>query len=156
MCSCLILVVYVAVNYRREELPAEYIASQLRTRADLRVGDFGCGECLLRDALPGHDVVGLDYVAVDETVTACDMAKTPLEDSSLGASVFSLSLMGRNWPEYLAEAHRTLQDFGLLFVAEPDKRWDDGKLERAVGEAGFSVMTTCQRGRFRYVTAGKT
>jgi len=137
-----------------EEIPAEYIASQLRARADLRIGDFGCGECLLRDALPAHDVVGLDYVAVDETVTACDMAKTPLEDSSLGAAVFSLSLMGRNWPEYLAEAYRTLRPFGLLFVAEPEKRWgQEGKLKKAVEEAGFSILDSRQRGAFRYITA---
>jgi hypothetical protein len=136
-----------------DEVPAEHIASQLRARPDLRVGDFGCGECLLRDALPDHDVVGLDYIAVDETVTACDMAKTPLEDGSLGAAVFSLSLMGRNWPEYLAEAHRTLQPFGLLFVAEPENRWDQGKLEKAIEEAGFNVMPTSQRGSFKYITA---
>lgn len=59
-----------------DEVSVDYIASKLRPRPDLRVGDFGCGECLLRDALPGHDVVGLDYIAVDETVTACDMAST--------------------------------------------------------------------------------
>ena len=136
-----------------DEVPAEHIASQLRARPDLRVGDFGCGECLLRDALPSHDVVGLDYIAVDETVTACDMANTPLENGSLGAAVFSLSLMGRNWPEYFAEAYRALQPFGLLFVAEPEKRWGQGKLERAVEEAGFSIMDSHQRGSFRYVTA---
>jgi hypothetical protein len=147
--------VYRERRTKWDEVPAEYIAAQLRARPDLRVGDFGCGECLLRDALPGHDVVGLDYIAVDEAVTACDMAKTPLEDGSLGAAVFSLSLMGRNWPEYLAEAHRTLQPFGLLFVAEPEKRWGQGKLEQAVDEAGFSIMDSHQRGSFRYVTAVK-
>jgi hypothetical protein len=73
------------------------------------VGDFGAGECLLRDALgPEHYVVSLDHVAIDEGVVACDMANTPLENGSLGAAVFSLSLMGRNWQDYLAEAYRTL------------------------------------------------
>ncbi|MDP8951876.1 MAG: RRP8 family class I SAM-dependent methyltransferase, partial [Actinomycetota bacterium] len=33
------------------ELPAEHIASHLRARPDLKVGDFGCGECLLKAAL---------------------------------------------------------------------------------------------------------
>jgi hypothetical protein len=136
-------------------VPAEHIASQLRGRPDLRIGDFGCGECLLRDALPEHDVIGLDYVALDESVIACDMAHSPLEKASLGAAVFSLSLMGRNWPEYLAEAHRTLQPFGLLFVAEPAGRWAEEKLEKAVEETGFSIMDSSQRGRFRYVTAVK-
>ena len=63
----------------------------------MRVGDFGCGECRLADALADeYDVIGLDHVAVDERVIACDLAHIPLEDESLGAAVFSLSLMGRN------------------------------------------------------------
>jgi hypothetical protein len=113
-----------------EEVPAEQVASKLRELRELQgrpglvVGDFGCGECLLRDALAGEgdEVRGFDHVAADETVAACDMAHTPQKDGVLDAAVFSLSLMGRNWPEYLAEAHRTLKPFGLLFVAEPARR----------------------------------
>jgi hypothetical protein len=79
------------------------------------------------------------------------MTRTPLEDGELGAAVFSLSLMGKNWREYLAEAHRTLQPFGLLFVAEPARRWLDGNLASAVEAAGFYVVTSDQRGDFLYV-----
>ena len=50
------------------------------------------------------------------------MAHMLLEDESLDAADFSLSLMGRNWPDYLSLTHRTLQLFGLLIVAEPEKR----------------------------------
>jgi superfamily II DNA or RNA helicase len=141
-----------------DEVPAEYIASQLRARSDLRVGDFGCGECLLRDALPDHSVHSFDYVAKnDETVTACDMAHTPLKDNSLDAAVFSLSLhMGKNWTDYLAEAHRVLQPLGYLFVAEPVKKWREGVLEQAIEDAGFRVVDTDQRGVFRYVVAVKS
>jgi hypothetical protein len=139
-----------------DEVPAEPIATKLRARPDLRVGDFGCGECLLRDALPDHSVRGFDYVAIDETVTACDMAHTPLDDSSLDAAVFSLSLMGNNWTDYLTEASRVLQPLGYLFVAEPAKRWKEGVLEQAIEEAGFGVVDTNQRGAFRYVVAVKS
>jgi hypothetical protein len=141
-----------------EEVPAEHVASQLRGRPGLVAGDFGYGECLLRDALEGEgvEVRGFDHVAAHETVTACDVARTPLEDGVLGAAVFSLSLMGRNWPEYLQEAHRTLQPFGLLFVAEPARRWAGDALERAVeGGACFRVLESYQRGDFRYVVAAK-
>ena len=122
------------------------------------MGDFGCGEGLLRDALAGEgvEVRGFDHVAADETVTASDMAHTPQEDGVLDAAVFSLSLMGRNWPEYLAEAHRTLKPFGLLFVAEPARRWPGDALERAIeGGARFRVLEANQRGDFRYVVAAK-
>jgi hypothetical protein len=146
---------YKKARAQWDEVPAERIASQLRGRPDLRIGDFGCGECLLRDALPEHSVRGFDYVDLDETVTACDMAHTPLAESSLDAAVFSLSLMGKNWTDYLTEAHRVLQPLGYLFVAEPVKRWRDGVLERSIEEAGFSVVNTYQRGAFRYVVAVK-
>jgi len=81
------------------------------------------------------------------------MAHAPLEDGSLGAVVFSLSLMGHNWADYLAKAHRVLQPFGLLFVAEPARRWEEGQLEQAVEDCGFEVLPSYQRGDFRYVRA---
>ena len=83
------------------------------------------------------------------------MANVPLEDKSLGAVVFSLSLMGRNWSDYLVEAHRTLQPFGLLFVVESARRSEEGQLERAVEEHGFELLPSYQGGAFRYVRAVK-
>ena len=41
------------------------------------MGDFGWGNCLLQKLLPQHDIIGLDHVAVDDSVIACDMAPTP-------------------------------------------------------------------------------
>ena len=82
------------------------------------------------------------------------MSRTPLEDGSLDA-VFSFSLTGRNWPEYLRETHWTLRPFGILFVAEPAKRWEEGRLEEAVEEAGFGVTDSYQRDAFRFVMATK-
>jgi len=61
--------------------------------------------------------------------------------------------MGRNWADYLAKAHRVLQPFGLLFVAEPARRWEEGQLERAVEDRGFELLPSYQRGDFRYVRA---
>jgi Hypothetical methyltransferase len=124
----------------------------LAPRSYLVVGDFGCGECQLT-ALPNHKVIGFDYVAVNDTVIEGDMAHTPLENGILGAAVFSLSLMGYNWRDYLVDANRTLKLFGLLFIAESARRWKDGALEAAVDEAGFVVLQSYQRGDFRYVQA---
>jgi SAM-dependent methyltransferase len=103
------------------EVPVDRIAAQLRGRPDWIIGDFGCGECLLGKAL-GRPVVGLDHVAVDSTVQVCDMAHTSLADGSLDAAVFSLSLMGANWRDYLQEAQRVLKPYGHLFIAEPQRR----------------------------------
>jgi ubiquinone/menaquinone biosynthesis C-methylase UbiE len=122
------------------------------------VGDFGCGECLLREALPTNRVIGLDHVKWDENVVLCDMSVTPLEDTSLDVAVFSLSLMGANWTDYLKEAYRTLKPYGHLFIAEPKKKWQDRieKLKEAVETAGFRIVGDAeQRYNFVYLTALK-
>jgi ubiquinone/menaquinone biosynthesis C-methylase UbiE len=38
-----------------------------------------------------------------------DAAQVPLEDSSVDVAIFSLSLMGTNYIEYIAEAYRVLK-----------------------------------------------
>ncbi len=86
------------------------------------------------------------------------MSSTPLQDGSLDACVFSLSLMGNNWSDYLKEAYRTLKPYGHLFIAEPKVRWQDrlGELKGAVEAAGFSLMAGVeQRYDFLYLTALK-
>jgi hypothetical protein len=140
------------------ERPFERIAERIRVRPDWMVGDFGCGEYLLGKALPGNRVIGLDHVGCDESVIECDMSDTPLDDASLDVAVFSLSLMGTNWTDYLREAHRTLKPYGHLFIAEPQRRWE-GHTEELLGAiqtAGFSMVSGLeQRYDFLYLTAVK-
>ena len=107
-----------------EEIPFEKIAKSLKKRPDWVIGDFGCGEAKLAEILP-NKVNAFDHVAINEKVTACDMTHTPLEESTLDVAVFSLSLMGLNYADYLKEAHRTLKFGGMLKIAEPINRWQD-------------------------------
>ena len=75
-------------------------------RGGLVIGDFGCGEAKLAEALAGrHTVHSFDHVAVNDAVVACDMAHVPLGDETLDVAIFSLSLMGANFTDYLREAH---------------------------------------------------
>ena len=46
------------------------------------------------------------------------MKKVPLADEALDIAVFSLSLMGKNWSEYVTEAKRCLVTNGILIIAE--------------------------------------
>jgi hypothetical protein len=73
-------------------VPYETVIAWLRARPHLVVGDFGCGEAQLAASVP-NTVYSFDHVAINEAVTACDMAHTPLEDGMLDVAVFSLSLM---------------------------------------------------------------
>lgn len=75
---------------------------------DLVVADFGCGEAKLADSVP-QKVHSFDLVAVNDKVTACDMAQTSLLTGRVNVAVFCLSLMGSNLKDYLLEANRILE-----------------------------------------------
>ena len=68
--------------------------------------------------------------------------------------------MGRNYRDYLREAHRLLRYGGWLKVAESASRWEGGKLEELIGvicTSGFSVVGQPEyRGQFIYLNAIKS
>ena len=81
-----------------------------RKLEDLVIADFGCGEARLARTL-GEDakVHSFDLVKMNDYVTVCDFANTPLENESCDVVVFCLSLMGTNLKEFLREANRVLK-----------------------------------------------
>lgn len=98
------------------EIPFQYLATlPMLTRPGLVICDFGAGEALLATELPQNRVLGFDHVAINASVTACDLKNVPLPDQSVDRVVCSLSLMGLNWTDYLAEAIRVLVVGGFLF-----------------------------------------
>ena len=77
-------------------------------------------------------------------VRQADIASLPLDSASLDICVFSLSLMGTNFPEFLQEANRCLKPGGLLFVAEVCSRFAHTVQEfckHCKEEAGFKATT---------------
>jgi hypothetical protein len=140
------------------EIPYERIAKLLEKRPDWVIGDFGCGEAQLAKMLP-NQVYSFDHVAINDKVTACDMAHTNLANESLDVAVFSLSLMGLNYADYLTEAYRTLKFGGLLKIAEPISRWAEKRSEliAQITGAGFSVVGEAEEsGQFFYINAVKS
>jgi ubiquinone/menaquinone biosynthesis C-methylase UbiE len=97
-----------------------------------------------------HNILG-------ENVIACDMKRTPLEKERLDVAVFSLSLMGQNWTEYIAEAKRCLRKRGMLMIAETTKsltaRLSDLKDE--ITKHGFEIRSEKQEGDFTFIEAMK-
>ena len=87
------------------------------------IGDFGCGDAKLAQMLnKSMTVHSFDLVSVNPLVTACNITNVPLEDKSLDMAVFSLSLMGTDWPKFIAEAQRCLRPGGVLYIAEVQSR----------------------------------
>jgi ubiquinone/menaquinone biosynthesis C-methylase UbiE len=69
----------------------------------------------------GDRVFSCDYIAINSRVTACDMKSVPVQDRYLDIIVFSLSLMNKNWPDYILEAKRCLVTNGTLLIAVTTK-----------------------------------
>ena len=139
------------------EVPFERIAKSLKKRPDWVIGDFGCGEAKLASLLP-NKAYSFDHIAINENVLACDITHVPVDDGALDVAVFSLSLMGLNYPDYLKEAYRALRFGGLLKIAEPISRWADKRPEllSAISEAGFSLVGKVEEAnQFMYIDAIK-
>jgi len=80
-----------------------------------------------------------------------------LEDSCLDAAVFSLSLMGTNYVEYLREARRCLKLDGHLWIAEPTSRIKDVALFKELLERlGFDVRCVKEKWKFIFIEALKS
>jgi hypothetical protein len=139
-------------------VPVLEVIEWARQREGYVIGDFGCGEAMLAAELRDRHVVhSFDHVAIHDGVIPGDMRQTSLEDGCLDVAVFSLSLMGANFIEYLREAHRVLRIDGQLLIWEARSRFDDptsfcSNLERL----GFRVHSPEERGKFLYIEARKT
>lgn len=127
-----------------------------KKRSHMVIGDFGCGEAFLAAELP-NQVHSFDHVAINEKVIACDMTKVPLENESLDAAIFSLSLMGINFVDYLIEAQRCLKLDGYLWIAEPTSRIKDINLfQDLLFRLGFDISRIEEKWKFTFIKAIKT
>ena len=140
-----------------DEIPFIEIAKKIKGRPEWIVGDFGCGENLLAKEIT-NKVHSFDHVAIDETVTACDIKKTPLNDAVLDVAVFSLSLMGSNSEDYLKEAYRTLKPYGNIFICEPAGKWNgkEEELKQMLENVGFKCFNAIKNTeKFIYIDGVK-
>lgn len=91
------------------------------------VADMGCGEAKLAESLSTNKVHSFDLVAVNDKVTACNIAAVPIPNESVDIVVFCLSLMGTNFIDFLKEGHRILKINGTIKIIEVRSRFEDGK-----------------------------
>jgi ubiquinone/menaquinone biosynthesis C-methylase UbiE len=85
------------------------------------------------------------------------MTKMPLEDGTLDVALFSLSLMGANFTDYLREAWRVLKLDGQLHIFEATSRF--GNRETFVAglkQLGFAIVEVRDAWKFTYIHALKT
>ena len=119
-------------------VPFEELARWAERREGLVIGDFGCGEALFAELVEHkHTIHSFDHIAINDKVIATDICHVPLDDASLDMAVFSLSLMGSNFAEYLKEAYRVLKPDGHIHIVEATSRFKNidfvRKVFRAIG-----------------------
>ncbi|MCA1728771.1 MAG: methyltransferase domain-containing protein [Actinobacteria bacterium] len=138
-------------------VPYEEMVRWCEKRSGYVIGDFGCGEAKLAEAVSDlHTIYSFDHVAVNDEVVACDMAHVPLDDEVLDVAIFSLSLMGANFTDYLKEAHRTLKLDGHLHIIESTSRFADrDSFAKDLGGIGFSIVSVEDRWKFTHIRALK-
>jgi superfamily II DNA or RNA helicase len=140
------------------EIPVNEIAEQLKSNLNYRIADLGCGECLLSDLLPKHNIQGYDHVAFDSRVISADISCLKCKNESYDVAVLSLALMGANWADYIIEANRILVNNGLIFIAENAGSWEGDKfckLKETLELTGFTIFQEKKSFDFIYIKAIK-
>jgi len=121
----------------------------------LLIGDFGCGEAKISEKFGQNRVYSFDHVAINDSVSACNIKSVPLPDEAIDIAIFSLSLMGKNWPDYIAEAKRCLATNGYLLIAETTKAMKGrlSKLKQLIQQQGFDIYNEEEKGDFTFIEA---
>ena len=137
-------------------VPYEEIVKRIKQLSPrLMIGDFGCGEAKILEEFGNKRVYSFDHVAINDNVTACDMKTVPLPDEAIDIAVFSLSLMGRNWLDYIVEAKRCLATNGYLLIAETTKsvKGRMSNIRDIIRKQGFDIYSDEERGDFTFIEA---
>ncbi len=81
-----------------------------------------------------------DHLAIHPGIVTGDMSHTPLDDGSIDAAVFSLSLMGTNIGDYISEAYRVLKLGGQLIIWHPAKHSNRSQFVEDLKKNGFAIV----------------
>jgi superfamily II DNA or RNA helicase len=134
-------------------VPFEEFITWASKREGYVIADMGCGEAKVAEALKNrHTIYSFDHVAINEEVIACDISRTPLDPDSVDVALFSLSLMGSNFSDYLAEAHRILKLDGHLHVWEATSRFSDADaFVDGLRKLGFDLIGKNLHSKFTHI-----
>ena len=141
----------IANKINELKLPAHIIMK-------LVIGDFGCGKGELMELLKENKMYSFDHHnIINEKIIPCDMKSVPIKDEKLDVAIFSLSLMGTNWPDYIVEAKRCLAKNGFLFIAETTKSLSArlSELRNVIRDNGFQIYEDEEIGDFTFIQARK-
>jgi ubiquinone/menaquinone biosynthesis C-methylase UbiE len=111
----------------QNEIPINKIINYLeKIKYKLKILDLGCGRNLIKKYFKDNNkfnIIGYDYISYNNSIE-CDISNLPDEDESIKICIYSQSLMGSNWKEYLKEGYRVLEYNGEMIIAESIERYE--------------------------------
>jgi superfamily II DNA or RNA helicase len=113
---------------KQDEIPVNKIISKLESKIKykLKILDLGCGRNLIKQHFKHNtnlNITGYDYVENNGSKIA-DISHLPEENDIIDICVYSQSLMGSNWKEYLTEGKRVLRYNGEMIISESVERYN--------------------------------
>jgi hypothetical protein len=110
----------------QSEIPVNKIISYLDTKKSkrLKILDLGCGRNLIYNHFKNNanfSITGYDHISYNGSI-ACDISNLPVEATTIDICIFSQSLMGSNWKDYINEAIRVLRYNGEMIISESSER----------------------------------
>ena len=116
---------------KQEEIPINKIISKLETKIKykLKILDLGCGRNLIKQyykskSNTNFNIIGYDYVENNGSKIADISNLVAEDDDQVDICIYSQSLMGSNWKDYLVEGKRVLRYNGEMIISESVERFD--------------------------------
>jgi ribosomal RNA-processing protein 8 len=143
-------------SFPEDEIPRNRIIHELnkiQTKRPKVVVDMGCGNAQISQHYKNDhrfQFINYDHISSNDSVTSCDISRTPLDDNSVEICILSLAMWGHNCKEYITEASRILETNGELYIIEPTKRWTEEDEHKNIipGKAGDLLKTELEKNGF--------
>ena len=126
------------------EDPIAVIADKLNKNNHQIIADLGCGMNQLKTLVSSYSQwYSFDHYSDDDTVIKADVSdlKEYLQDNSVDAAVFCMSLWGTNYMDYIKEAYRYLNYGGIMYIAEPKDKINQAELIGGATQIGFEIIS---------------
>ena len=126
------------------EDPINVIAEKLNKNRHQVIADLGCGMNQLKTLVNSYSQwYSFDHYSDDETVIKADISdlREYLQDNSVDAAVFCMSLWGTNYMDYIKESYRYLKNGGIVYVAEPKDKINQSELIGGATQIGFEIIS---------------